>query len=58
MKVEIITITKIEGRRVFYSGSEHFDGGDIEFFPSTPEVGKKFVLKNDFAHPSVLEEYE
>jgi len=54
---EIITVTKIVGRSVSYSGSSMFDECDISCFPVTPKIGMKFILKSDMAYPSKITEY-
>lgn len=58
MKTEIITVTRISGNNVTYSGSEYFDGCDISNFPRRPEVGERFILTSSFVTPSEISELE
>lgn len=55
---ETITITEIDGRKVWYDGSRGFHGCDIGRFPSEPEVGDKYYLVHDGLNPSFIEEIE
>jgi hypothetical protein len=55
---EIITVTKISGKNVTYSGSEFFDGCDISNFPHRPEIGERFILTSSFIDPSVISELD
>ena len=57
MITETITVTKIQGDSVSYSGSEYFNGCHITNFPHAPKVDEKFLLKSDFVHPSTIEEF-
>lgn len=56
MITETITIIKISGNKVTYSGSEYFDVCHISNFPHTPKVGESFIITHDFINPSVITE--
>jgi hypothetical protein len=55
---EIITVTKIEGENVSYSGSSMFSGGKIEHFPKEVKVGDRYILESTMIIPSKVLPYE